>query len=364
MQQPIVHHDLTPLHHGTPHHPARWRNLAGPWTLALIVMLLSGCDNVNWGGAHFAVIEPPPSERGTEVADAEEAVLDEQPPAGPVLYYVKALGEQALLVPIAEISQDTLLPIRAQDDAERYGQRFITQNLRQGTELALFHHGERAGTFVLQSAEIPGEEVCPQIPRATGVLELVASARDVTEFLAIAKTHTPPGGRRRAAATLEPDRRMPLQAGILAEQAIRSRGARLPNNWTRALIQLQAFPTAGGADPAFASTFLVGDSTGRTPNPSGYSLFLIAQPRPQVGYDTTFINFVDFATTGRAVPRVIDFLDWDHDGSTGLLLEVTSGQDTWFEALGSYRGRWRRILQTRCDRPPTANTEEETAETN
>lgn len=359
MQQPIPMREHRTSHHGTPYHHARWRRLVGPWAISLIVMLLAGCDNVNWGGAQFVIVEPPPSERGATAADqTETAQADEQPPTGPVLYYVRALEDQAFLIPIAEIKPDTLLPIRAQDDAERYSQRFITQNLRQGTELALFHHGERAGTFVLQSAQIPGEEVCPRVPRATGTLELVASAREVTEFLAIAKTHTPPGGRRRTAATLEADRRMPLQASILAEQALRRRGARLPNNWPRALVQLQPFPAAGTADPAFAATFLLGDSIGRGTNPSGYSLFLIAQTKPQAGYDTTFVDFVDFATDGRAVPRVIDFLDWHHSGDTGLLIEVNSGQDTWFEALGLSKGRWRPVLQTRCERPPATTTDE------
>jgi hypothetical protein len=210
---------------------------------------------------------------------------------------------------------------------------------------------------------VPGEEVCPRTPRATGILELVASAREVTEFLAIPNTHAPPGGRRRTPASLEPDRRMPLQAQILAEHAIRARHARLPNNWTRAMTQLQVFPVTGAADPAFASTFILGDSVSRGANPAGYSLFIIAQPRPQIGYDTTYVAFTDFAAGGRATPRVIDFLDWGKTGSNGLLLEVSSGQDTWFEAVGLRNGRWGRVLQTRCEGPPPTATPEETEAT-
>jgi hypothetical protein len=319
---------------------------------------LAGCDNVNWGGAQFSVVPPPPGARSIEEGATEVVPVDEQLPAGPVLYLVRALGDQAVLTPVAEIGSDTLLPVRPREDAERYSQRFITQNLRQGTEFALFHHGERAGTFVLQSAQMPAEESCPRIPRATGSLELVASAQEVTEFLAIAKAHSPTGGRRRGVTTLEPDRRMPLQAAILAERVLRGRGARLPNNWTRAMTQIQAFPVSGSADPAFASTFVIGDSVGRGSNPEGYSLFIIAQPKPQIGYDTTFISFVDFATAGRAAPRVVDYLDWGQTGSTGLLLEVSSGQESWFEAVGLANGRWRRILQTRCERPPAAAGEQ------
>lgn len=329
------------------------------WAIFLIVTLLTGCDNVSWGGAQFSVASPPPGNRSASADDAEaEGPVDEQPPGGPVLYYVRSFDDQAYLIPIAEIARDTLLTVAAHEDWERYGQRFITQNLRQGTEFTLFHHGERAGTFVLQSAQIPGEEVCPRVPRATGTLELTANAREVSEFLALAKTHAPTGGRRRAATNLQPDRRMPLQAAILAEHALRRRNARLPNNWQRAMTDIQVFSTTGSADPAFAATFTVGDSTGRGANPSGYSLFLIAQPRPQVGYDTTYVQFTDFATEGRAMPRVVDYLDWHRSGGTGLLLEITGQEGTWFEALGLANGRWRRVMQTRCQQPPTATSEE------
>lgn len=358
MQYPISP-DHRSADHGRPLvTTSRLRTRAG-WALLLIVTFLTACDNVNWGGAQFSIVSPPPGARSAAAEDAEaDDPVDEQPPAGPILYFVRAFEDQALLVPVAAISRDTLLPVAAQKDWELYGQRFITQHLRQGTEFTLFHHGERAGTFVLHSAQIPGEEVCPRTPRATGTLELTASARDVSEFLALAKTYAPAGGRRRAATSLQPDRRIPLQAAILAEHGLRARNARLPNSWQRAMTDLRVFSTTGSADPAFAATFTVGDSIGRGPNPSGYSIFLIAQPRPQVGYDTTYVDFVDFATSGRAVPRVVDYLDWSNSGGTGLLLEVTGGDDTWFEAVGLSNGRWRRVLQTRCEQPPAATSAE------
>lgn len=328
--------------------------------LLSIVMLLSACDNVNWGGAQFSVVAPPPGARSSsQEEDLAEQVIDEQPPTGPILYYVRAGEDQAVLVPVASIEPDTLHHISAQEDWELYSQRFITHNLRQGTEFTLFHHGERAGTFVLHTAQIPGEDLCPRTPRATGTLELNSSAIGTTEFLALAKTHAPTGGRRRAAPSLQPDRRLPLQAGILAERAIRARGARLPNNWERAMIDFRVFPTPGSADPSFAATFTIGDSTGRGANPSGYSIFLIAQPKARTGYEIEFIDFIDFATRGRATPRVIDFLDWNRSGGTGLLLEVTSGADTWFEAVGLHNGSWRPLLQTRCEAPPASAAERE-----
>lgn len=358
-----MQHRISPNHHAADHGAPRaatgsLRNLAG-LALILIVTLLTACDNVSWGGAQFSVVSPPPGTRSTASDDdAADEPVDERPPTGPILYFVRAFEDQALLVPVAEIARDSLIPVAAAQDWELYGQRFITQHLRQGTEFTLFHHGERAGTFVLHSAQIPGDEVCPRTPRATGTLELAANAREVHEFLALAKTYSPAGGRRRAATSLQPDRRLPRQAAILAERAIRARRARLPNNWDRAMTDLHVFSTTGSADPAFAATFTVGDSTGREPNPAGYSVFLIAQPRPQVGYDTTYVDFIDFANAGRAVPRVVDYLDWSSSGGTGLLLEVTGGNETWFEAVGLDNGRWRRLLVTRCEEPPAATAGE------
>jgi len=351
-----MQHPTSPDHRAADHGPASpapsiIRTLAGLATL-LIVTSLTACDNVSWGGAHFSVVAPPPGARSAAADDATtDEPVDEQTPTGPILYFVRAAGDQALLVPVAEIARDSLRPIAAAQNWELYGQRFIAQHLRQGTEFTLFHHGERAGTFVLQSAQIPGENVCPRPPRATGTLELTSNAREIGEFLALAKTYAPAGGRRQTATSLQPDRRIPLQASILAEHALRARGARLPNNWQRAMTDLRVFSTTGSADPAFAATFTVGDSTGREPNPAGYSIFLIAQPRPQVGYDTTYVEFIDFATSGRAVPRVVDYLDWSNSGGTGLLLEVTGTGETWFEAVGLENGRWRHLLRTRCEEP-------------
>jgi hypothetical protein len=325
---------------------------------ALIVTLLAGCDNVNWGGAQVAVVAPPPKGTATPVAAAGPA--EERPPAGPVLYYVQAQGDGlGTLIPVAEIARDTLHAVRANADWELYDQRFIANQLRQGSEFTLFRGGERAGTFVLQTAAIPPETVCPRTPRATGLLELTPGNEQVKEFLALSKTHTPPVGKRRGGPALEADRRMLQVAPILAEWLLRARRVPLPNNWSRAMAQVKPFPLAGNANPAFASTFLVGDTLGRgSGHADGYALFFIAQPAPQAGYDTVYVDFVPYPEKGKAAPRVIDFLDWNQDGEPGLLLEVYGPQDAWFEAVGRSGGRWRRLLQTRCDRPPADTTEQ------
>lgn len=331
--------------------------MATRWALALIVTVLTACDNVEWGGADFTVVQPPPKETEGAAATGEEA--EERMPTGPVLYYVRQLGAHAMLVPVAEIARDTLIGLGPEADPQRYGQRFIAEHLREGAEFTVYHHGTRVGTFVLQSAEIPGANVCPRTPRATGILELIPGASQVPEFLALAKSQAPREDRRRTPVTVEPDRRMQVMAPILAERALRARRAPLPGNWTRAMAQLTPVPLAGANEYAFASTFLVSDSLTVGLDDEGYSLFLIAQPVPDVGYDTAFVEFTDYARTGKAAPRVIDYLDWDRDGEFDLLLEVYGTRDQWFEAVGRSGGRWRQVLNTRCAAPASAAAMEE-----
>jgi hypothetical protein len=46
-------------------------------------------------------------------------------------------------------------------------------------------------------------------------------------------------------------------------------------------------------------------------------------PTPsQTGYDTAFVNFRSYPETGKAAPRVIDYLDWTRDDKAELLLQV------------------------------------------
>ena len=315
------------------------------WPVALIVTLVTGCDNVDWGGADIAIVPPPPQASGEAEAVAP---TEERVPEGPVLYYVRADQGRGTMVPIGEIAGDSLRPIRAEADWERYGQRFIAAHLRPGSEFTLFRRGARVGTFILESSAIPGVDVCPRAPYATGVLELTAGAEDIPEFLAIpkasARSDLPLGVR----VELVPDRRMQLLGPILAERLLRARGAPLPGNWTRAMAQLQPFPIAGAEAPAFSATFLVGDSLGIGGDDEGYSLFFIAHPVPQVGYDTAYAAFNPYEQTGKAAPRLADFLDWDRDGRTELLLEVYGTAGSWFEALAPIDGGWRTVLSTQC----------------
>jgi len=323
-----------------------------PIVVALMLTVVTACDNVGWGGADVAIVKPPPKASGLP-ASAED--LAEKLPEGPILFYVVPNEGGGTMVPVGQIVGDSLVALHAQKDVGLYAGRFIAANMRKGAEFALYRHGARVGTYVVQSATPPDANACPALPRAQGTLELSSGATQIPEFLAIAKPHAPEI-RRQLEFPTEPTRSMQVIAPILAEKMIRARHAELPGNWTRAMAQLKPFPIANNANPAFAATFLVGDELRVGSDTAGYSLFFIGLPGPQFGYDTAYVQFANYPTDGKAAPRVVDVLDWNRDGQVDLLLQVYGNTDTWFEAVGrNERGDWRRTFRDKCKSPTGAS---------
>jgi hypothetical protein len=326
--------------------------------VALIVILLAGCDNVSFGGADFAVVPPPPRATSLPEGTAEAGV--EPLPASPVLFYVARTADGAYMTPVGQIQGDSLAPIRAAGDPETYAGRFVAEFMREGAEFTLFSRGRRAGTFIVQNTVMPQTPTCPLLPTATGALELSGTVT-ATEFLALARSDAPSIPAR----TPPPEttgRMRNIVAPILAERILRARGAQLPGSWPRANAQTLAFPASGSPDPGFTATFLVGDTLGPGINNEGHAVFFIAVPTPsQTGYDTVFVSFRNYPETGKSAPRVVDYLDWSRDDQPELLLQVYGVSDMWFEAIGRSRdGAWRRIFRDRCEdggrtlAPPTA----------
>jgi hypothetical protein len=144
---------------------------------------------------------------------------------------------------------------------------------------------------------------------------------------------------------------MQIVGPILAERLLRARGAQLPGNWQRAMAQLKPFPLLGTADPGFTATFLVDDTLGVGLDNQGYSLFFVAVPQGGVGYDTAFVMFNDYPKTGKAAPRVVDYLDWNRDDQVEMLLQVYGSTSSWFEAVGKGKTGWHRVFADHCEAP-------------
>ena len=313
----------------------------------LIVILLAGCDNVSWGGTDVAVVPPPP--KAAEMPEGTEEAGVEPLPTDPVLYYVARTAEGGFMTPVGQISGDSLAPIRSAGDPATYAGRFIAEFMRQGGEFTLFTGGRRAGTFVVHNAGVPETPTCPLLPTATGALELSGDVAAV-EFLALARSDAPSVPPRADRPEVPPGVRARI-APILAERAVRARGAELPGNWAAALEQVTVFPTGSGTGSTYTATLLVGDTLGPGLDNTGYSLFYIFGPTAsQTGYDTVYVGFRSYPETGKAAPRVVDYLDWSRDGTPELLLQVYGINDSWFEALGmGPGGEWRRIFRDRCE---------------
>jgi len=314
--------------------------------IVVIVILLGGCDNVGWGGANVAIVPPPQKATALPEGAAEAGV--EPLPSSPILYYVVRTADGAFLTPVGAISGDSLTPIRSAGDAKTFGGRFIAEFMRQGAEFTLFAGGRRAGTFLVETAELPTTPTCPLLPTAKGSLEMSSNVAE-TEFLALARSDAPSVQARTGRPALLP--RIRIVAPILAERMIRKRGAELPGNWMGAMEQLTAIPISGQPNAAFTATFLVGDTLGPGMDNDGYSLFFIGVPTAnQTGYDSVYVNYRNYAETGKAAPRVIDFLDWTRDDSPEILMQVFGVSDSWFEAVGKdASGNWRRIFRDRCE---------------
>jgi len=314
----------------------------------LMILGVTGCDNVSWGGADFAVVHPPEVNQPTEPEEVEGEAVRERLPEGPVLYYVSVTETGPVMTPVAEISGDSMIAIRAQGDARAYAGRFIAEHMRQGSEFALYNRGNRMGTFLIREAHAPAANACPALPSAQGTLELSQGAEVLREFLAISKPYAPEVGRR-AGAPPQITRQMQVLGPILAERLLRARRAQLPGNWQRAMAQLIPFPVSGQSNAGYATTFLVDDTLGTGYDNEGYSLFYVGIPN-QMSFDTAYVDFTNYPTEGKAAPRVVDYLDWNRDDQPELLLQVYGINDTWFEAVGRDReGKWRRIFRQRCE---------------
>ncbi|MEJ2503474.1 MAG: hypothetical protein P8177_09220, partial [Gemmatimonadota bacterium] len=318
-----------------------------------MVIAAAGCDNVEWGGLDVAVVSPPPKTAPVS-GDVDEG---ESLPEGPILYHVLRDSVRATMVPVGVVQGQALVPIRHGDDTAAFGDRFITSFLRADAEFTLFRHGRRAGTLIVDSAYVPTIGACRPLPIARGDLELADAAGDAAEFLAMARTQAPEG-RSLAGVSMEPERRMRVVGPILAERILRARDIPLPN-WGRALQQIQPFPIAESRDLAFTATFLSSDVLETGYDDQGYALFIVYTPQAQIGYDTAYVDFASYTASGKAAPRVVDFLDWDRDGHPELLLQVFGTRQAWYRALEQEGGDWQQTFEDRCDpalAPPLPDT--------
>lgn len=309
----------------------------------LIVAALAACDNVRWGGADFQIVPPPPAAGTQSALPSTQTFADLGLPSGTVLFHVvKTSGGAGRLLPVAELSGDSLRALRrpAGVSPQAYDQRFREAVFARGAEFALFRRGAEVGTLTVQG---DGPPTACGVPTATGTITTVAAAADAPEFLAFRRGLAPkaPGSYSPPPMTGS----IQTFASIVAERLVLQNGLPRPRSWPGAQRDVQPLEVGGAATPEMAATYLVGDSLGVGPaNPQGWSVFYLASYETRSGYTPFYTEVRDYRRMPKAAPKVVDYLNWDGRGGTDILIQVFGARERWYEVVSSDgRGKWSKV---------------------
>ena len=311
---------------------------------ALIVSSVAGCDNVQWGGSHVEFVPPPPPPGSLAIQPDEQVYTEFGLPRGSVLFHVQRTEEGALLVPVAELSGDTLRTIRrpAGVSPEAYESRFRETVIPAGAEFRIFRGGAAVGTFLAQR---PGPVTSCGVPTIYGSATVVAAATDAREYI----------GFRRGLEPTVVGEYSPLQitgsirtyASIVAERLILQNGLPRPRSWQGAQRDLQPVEINQGGHPEMVATYLVGDSLAAGPaDPQGYSVFYLADYQTERGYNPIFSEVHDYRKDGKISLRLVDYLDWDGAEGPEVLLQVYRANGTGYSLLRRSGDQWRRSWES------------------
>ncbi|HET8655212.1 MAG TPA: hypothetical protein VFL93_06835 [Longimicrobiaceae bacterium] len=313
----------------------------------LILTALAGCDNVRWGGVQMEVVPPPPPASMVPVAPDEQLSADFGLPRGPVLFQIQQTPDGSLLLPVAEVTGDSMHALRrpAGVAPSAFEEKFRETVLPLGAQFRVYRRGAPVGTFVVQRA---GPVNRCGVPTAYGNATVVAAAADAPRFLAFREGLNP-----QVNDDFNPpqvDGSIRTYASIDAERLILQAGLPRPRSWQGAQRDLQAIEIVPGGHPEMATTYLVGDSLAVGPaDPRGYSVFYIADYETKTGYTPIYSEVLDYRKTGKAAPRLVDYLNWNDRGPAELLVQVFGRDQSWFEAIGQRHGRWEKIWEgNRC----------------
>jgi hypothetical protein len=323
--------------------------------IAGILTVVSGCDNVTWGGAQLELRPPPALARdsaaaGTGSAEATEEASRGLPTgaSGPLLLAGAREGARGTFVVVGEVDGDGL---RAPDASPGTSER-VRRLASPGSRWTLFAEGTRVGTFLADGVS-QASEYCPVRPTLTGVIELVPTASAAERFLALPAEIA----GSRAYETYSPlndvyEQRVATLAWA-GEAIARYRATPPPQGFVAARQDIRAFRTPGSATPLVAATFMHRDELSVGPPRSGaYALFVLGS-RTGDQYREDFAWYRPADTEGKGAPRYFDHLDWDADGDSEVVLDVFGTSRRWFAALAMRSGQWTRTYQDACEAAAT-----------
>ncbi|UCC84887.1 MAG: hypothetical protein JSW46_08205 [Gemmatimonadota bacterium] len=315
-------------------------------TLAALVALalLSGCDNIEWGGIAVELREPV-----YESADSSAALdsLAEPPPlampSGPLLFHVRQTDESgsAIIEPVAELSAEELRTVgpRRAERAPEYVDEFVARYFGTDQAYTLFRGGARVGTFYVRAPAVSGSGLCLEL-RAEGQVEYRPRADTLSEFLAWS-----PGVRAGQDTLAIPAYRSDMLSlsQVLARLGVRER--EIPGVWRfRAPADLRALRVGIGSR-GFAAAFVVSDSLGTgSPADSAGSVFIVADYDPSRGYFPIYFDAAWYGPGQKRALRWLDAVDLSGDAELEWLLRAYGDAGTWYELVG--RGTVRDTVRT------------------
>ena len=320
-----------------------------------IVIVATGCDNVEWGGIDVRLRSPSGSRVSDPPPDTVEVVEDtvsDGRSLGPVLYLGYRDGDQATLVPVAEIRPEGLFPIEGIGSVEA-SRSFTAEHLTPGLEFTLFSDGARVGSF---SAEVfsVDERYCRVRPQIRGHIELTSAAAGVRKFLAVPVREGSELGYGTYSPVVQTTdlRNTSLR---MALRVIRAVGALLPGDVIDIRRDIQMFRAQPGATPTVVATFVYADDLVVGPTPRGaYSIFLTADD-DGAGYRRTYVDYRVHSRDRKGAARYFDHLDIDGDGSEEVVLEVMGEGSMWLSTLTRQGGAWVEQYRDPCGLAPTSS---------
>jgi hypothetical protein len=312
---------------------------------ALILTAAGGCEKVQWGGAEVRVVKPPPPEGTAATTPSPTDQTDLGLPRGTVLFHVVRSQGQDRIVPVAEVSGDSLRTLQrpAGVSPQAYEQRFRQAVMPANGQFVLFRRGARVGTFTLTT---PGGLTSCGVPTGVGQAATVAAAAADQEFLAFRKGLEPDVVGEFSPPQVDgPIRRY---ASLVAERLVLTGGLPRPGSWTRSQRDLQALDLVRGGNPEMATTFLSGDNLAVGPGEKeGWSVFYVAGYEQRTGYNPVYSEVSDYRRGPKRAPKAVDYLNWNGKGANELLIQVFGPTDAWYEVISTDRGgnRWVKVWE-------------------
>ena len=317
-----------------------------------IVIVATGCDNVEWGGVEVELRSPSDSlvsDPSPEVVEVVENPVLDNPPMGPVLYLGHRAGGEATLVAVAEIRPDGLSPLEGAGSVEA-SRSFVVEHLTLGMEFTLFSDGARVGRLTAERFSVD-ERYCRARPQIRGPIELTPAAATVQTFLALPRRQGS-AFEYNAYSPVVPTRDLRVTSLTTMQQVIPSVGALWPVSVLGIRQDVQMFRARPGGAPTVVATFVYADDLGVGPAALGaYSVFL-ASDDDGTGYRGTYVDYRLFSRDGKGAARYFDHLDVDGDGSDELVLEVMGEDSMWLSTLGRQGGSWVEEYRDPCGLPP------------